>query len=495
MNKVSRRKFLQGLGLAAAGAAAAACQPKTVIVKETVEVEKEVEKVVKETVVVEKEVTVAMSSEPMDLNFWIGTGPETEAIAAEFEEQHPNVTVQLSEGGDMVFGDQKYMTAVAAGKGPDVSLQNRHTFQQFAAKGMYQDVTPYFEDVGMSRSDFFPVQLAETSWEGRIYGLPRETDTRLLYWNKKHFEEVGLDPEQPPETWAELEAYTDKLNVKNAKGDFERMGFVPYLVGNSWMWLYGFLNKAPAISEDKRTILCDDDRWTWALQWMVDFYDKYLGSFEITSAFSELASSQGLGDLFVSEKVSMVAHCDTCVGGYLRNPDLDWDVAPMPIPPEGEKSSWSCGWSVVMPPSAKYPEMAWELMRWWTGIEGWHARARAYKDETVRVWNREQIEGEPLYYPWDAIYIPAVKMLEEEYISVLPDLLKKHWDISMDCLANWTHGCGTEMGVAALEYWVEIDNAVRAALAHKMTPAEAMQQCQEKVQEATDRAWEAIESQ
>jgi hypothetical protein len=85
-------------------------------------------------------------------------------------------------------------------------------------------------------------------------------------------------------------------------------------------------------------------------------------------------------------------------------------------------------------------------------------------------------------------------MLEEEYISKLPDVMQKAWGISMDALENWTHGCGTEMGVAALEYWVEMDNAVRSALSHNLSPEEAMQQCQEKVQEATDRAWEAIES-
>jgi ABC-type glycerol-3-phosphate transport system substrate-binding protein len=230
------------------------------------------------------------------------------------------------------------------------------------------------------------------------------------------------------------------------------------------------------------------------LQWLVDFYDNYLGSFEIVSAFSELASSMGLGDLFVSEKISMVAHVDTVVMGLLRSPDLDWDVAPMPVPPDGEKSSWSCGWSVVMPPSARYPEMAWELMRWWTTIEGWHSRAKAYKEETIRIWEREQIEGEALYYPWDAVHLPSVKMLEEEYIAELPDLLKKSWGISMDCLANWTHGCGTEMGVAALEYWVEMDSAVRNALAHKMSPQDALAAAKEKVQEATDRAWEGIES-
>ncbi len=54
--KLSRRQFLRAAAMTAAGAAVVACQPQTVIVRETVEVEKEVEKIVKETVVVEKEV-------------------------------------------------------------------------------------------------------------------------------------------------------------------------------------------------------------------------------------------------------------------------------------------------------------------------------------------------------------------------------------------------------------------------------------------------------
>jgi peptide/nickel transport system substrate-binding protein/oligopeptide transport system substrate-binding protein len=56
MKDISRRQFLRVLGTTAAGTVAAACQPKTVIVKETVEVEKE--KIVKETVVVKEEVQV-----------------------------------------------------------------------------------------------------------------------------------------------------------------------------------------------------------------------------------------------------------------------------------------------------------------------------------------------------------------------------------------------------------------------------------------------------
>ncbi len=65
MRTLNRREFLRISAIAAAGAAAAACQPQTVVVKETVEVQKEVTKVVteKETVVVKEEVTKVVKEE------------------------------------------------------------------------------------------------------------------------------------------------------------------------------------------------------------------------------------------------------------------------------------------------------------------------------------------------------------------------------------------------------------------------------------------------
>ena len=61
-NKLARRDFMRLSALAAAGAVAVACQPQTVIVKETVEVAKEVTKVVEKTVEV---ATVSDRQSPM----------------------------------------------------------------------------------------------------------------------------------------------------------------------------------------------------------------------------------------------------------------------------------------------------------------------------------------------------------------------------------------------------------------------------------------------
>jgi ABC-type oligopeptide transport system substrate-binding subunit len=108
MSKVSRRKFLSGLGMAAAGAAVAACQPKTVVVKETVEVEK----VVKETVevqvekVVEKEVTKVVEKEKVvEVTAAAPTGPTNalgitlSADALPLEEQYIRIGIGTVGGG------------------------------------------------------------------------------------------------------------------------------------------------------------------------------------------------------------------------------------------------------------------------------------------------------------------------------------------------------------------------------------------------------------
>ncbi len=453
IRKFSRRQFLNMAAATTAGAILAACQPAAKPTEADMPAEP----------------TAPPPEEEVSLNVWGWTDLIWTEMFNTFTEQNPKIKINLTELGENVFGDQKFLTAVSAGTGPDLAIQNRHTFTQFAAKKLYQDVTGYMEPSGIKRSDFTPVQIEETSWDGKVYGLPLFTDVRYLFWNRKHFEEVGLDPDTPPTTWSELEMFAEKLNVKNDKGDLDRIGFVPYLFGNSWTWLYGFINKAPAISDDKRTILCDDPRWAEAVDWMVQFYDKYVGTFELANSFSEAVSAAGLGEPFSAEKVSMSASGDWQVGDFLRLPDLDWDCAPMPISPNGEKSTWSCGYSMVMAPQSKHADQAWKLLKWTATEPGWEARAAATKIDTARVWEREKIEGEPQYWPTQACYLPALKMLEEKYVSVLGDKQKKAWALGIDALNNWTHGCGTEMGLAALEYWVAMDNSTRSALSHKMS--------------------------
>ncbi len=122
---------------------------------------------------------------------------------------------------------------------------------------------------------------------------------------------------------------------------------------------------------------------------MVNFYDNYVGDFELANAFSQSIQSSGLGQPFVAGKTSMSAHGNWFVSDLLRSPGVEYGTAPMPIPPGGMKSTWSCGFNIVMAPGSQHPDEAFEVMQWSTGIPGWDALAAAELAETQHVPGNE----------------------------------------------------------------------------------------------------------
>jgi sn-glycerol 3-phosphate transport system substrate-binding protein len=51
------------------------------------------------------------------------------------------------------------------------------------------------------------------SKSGQLVSMPFNSSTPVLYYNKDAFKKAGLDPSQPPKTWAELSADADKLRA------------------------------------------------------------------------------------------------------------------------------------------------------------------------------------------------------------------------------------------------------------------------------------------
>ncbi len=61
--------------------------------------------------------------------------------------------------------------------------------------------------------DFYPGDVAQYSVGDNLYGFPMIADTNLLYWNTELFEQAGLDPQSPPETYDEFREYALQLTT------------------------------------------------------------------------------------------------------------------------------------------------------------------------------------------------------------------------------------------------------------------------------------------
>ncbi len=115
-----------------------------------------------------------------------------------FEAEHEGVTVNWIDLPDGGFPD-RFFASVAAGQAPDVVNLNTSRMLQAQAEGALANLsevaTP--EQLGI----YFDNLLESSSVGGDVYAFPWYQAPTVLMYNKAIFEQAGLDPEAPPETY------------------------------------------------------------------------------------------------------------------------------------------------------------------------------------------------------------------------------------------------------------------------------------------------------
>ena len=321
-------------------------------------------------------------------HFWASPVRRTgvQRIVAMCKQQLPNITVT-----DTVkpFGDiwTANIAAVAAGSGmPDVIVSDRPTLPKDAADGVYMSLQEFADRDGITRDQFYDWAWDQSLYEGETYGIPFETDVRVLFWNKQLFEAAGLDPNKPPQTWDELWEMADKLDVKNDDGTYQRIAFFPiWNAGFNPFWAY--LNGAPLIDENGSPVINSPEA-VEAAEWIKRWVDRYGG----WQALQDFRAQYGAppNDLFMSNGVAMFVdifgynsqlefyrpRADTNGDFQVTgdDPRMEWGIATLPN--NAGPANWSGGFSLSIPTGAENPEAAWEFIKCMTGPEGQASWAR-----------------------------------------------------------------------------------------------------------------------
>lgn len=139
---------------------------------------------------------------------------------AAFTEANPDVTLKVETlPGDEL--QQKVYSSVAAGTGPNL-LKMGEFFFPMRKEGL---LLPYPDDV--FPDSWFKEMYPSVNWDayGR-YVVPSAASGTILVYNKKMFEEAGLDPDSPPTTWDEFIEAAKAVTQSDDAG-ITRSGFVP----------------------------------------------------------------------------------------------------------------------------------------------------------------------------------------------------------------------------------------------------------------------------
>jgi ABC-type glycerol-3-phosphate transport system substrate-binding protein len=160
---------------------------------------------------------------------------------------------------------------------------------QFQDK-LYLDIT---HQVG-NTSVFLPATIQALTRNGHLYALPVHSEMEFFIYNKQYFQEAGLNPDQPPNTWEELFAATPKLKKGNRTANA-----TPLLAPNEAIFYFAIImNSTPTklISPDGRKLQVGGSDGLSAFQTWYDGVVKH--QFFDSSVLTDPGSEYDTGKIF-----------------------------------------------------------------------------------------------------------------------------------------------------------------------------------------------------
>ncbi|NQU11970.1 extracellular solute-binding protein [bacterium] len=395
----------------------------------------------------------------------------------------------------------RFLVSLAGGMPPDVIYFDRYAVTEWAHRGAFQKLDGFIaRDRAAARADAIrPEDYFDSCWdevvyrnpvtgERGVYGIPEKVDNRALFYNKDLLQRAGYVDDQgaarPPHTWEELEQMAAKLTERDARGRVTRMGFVPNF-GNSWLYLYGWMNGGHYISTDGRRCVLNEPRVTEALTWMTRMYDA-LGGAQQVYAFQ--SSFQG-GDLdpFITGRVAMKIDgfwmITDSVAQFGQN--LNYGIARPPIPASqlaaGSKvCSWVSGWCYAIPATAKNKEAAWELIRFLSSPRAYEIMAESQR---LTLLSQGRV-----FVPTQNANRKINRWLFDKYVINNPSMDPKvaaAVNVFNDLLAGQPYRPVTPVGQLL---WNQHIEATENAIFHKLSPQAALDRATMIVQRDLDRA-------
>lgn len=298
---------------------------------------------------------------PVTITFWgsYGNGGNStqqdalnNVLIPAFEDAHPGIKVKYV---DIPYDDllQKLTTSAAGDELPDLVRADLGWVPQFADLGVLVPLSDAMDDFQELADSTYPGVLATNLYDGKYYGLPLDTNTRVLITSQEALDAAGFDA--PPSTFDELKAMATALKGTGmsvfADGGLGAWNISP------WIWSGG-----GAVTDDALTTstgYLDGPKSVAAVQMLVDFYQAGQIPNLITGNEGAVSTSDGLPGGQYATILDGPWMQGVWSGQY---PDFTPIYAPVPAG-DGGSISVVGGEDIVLTASSKHQEAAMEFIR------------------------------------------------------------------------------------------------------------------------------------
>jgi len=278
---------------------------------------------------------------------------ENKGVAAEFEKAHPNIKIEhmTAPWGDYFT---KIQTQFAAKSAPDVMFLTY--ISTYAPMGVLTEMTPLFTKYGFDKSKYSQGALDSFTVNGKLWGIPRDNDTKVVFVNTALFAEAGLTV--PTKAWSTDEFVAAAKKLTKTKADGTPQYGVMFDPGN-W-FLFVFMNEGAMFdNDDTPTKVAFNDAALQGLQWAGDLINTH----KAAPAFDQLNNGTVRQQMFLNGQVGMLIDNHAQVPVFLAAKGLKWDVAPIPTFPGKKHHNVAGGAGYTISAYTEKQDAAWTFWK------------------------------------------------------------------------------------------------------------------------------------
>ncbi|WP_210487681.1 ABC transporter substrate-binding protein [Pantoea ananatis] len=394
------------------------------------------------------------AADPVKLQMYypIAVGGEishtVEALVADFEKIHPEVSIQPVYTGDYATTVTKALTAFRGGNAPQMAvIGDIEAYSLMDAGAIVAASDLAKDDEGKKWIDsFYPAFLRHIN--GKVWGVPFQRSTVVLYWNKQAFEKAGLDADTPPANWQQVVDFGKKLVVKDGQNVSQWGIEIPTTPNGYWVFQGFAATNGAHLDNGKGTaVYFNTPGNIETLQWLTD-----LGQKEGVSPKGAVAWGTTPQD-FLSGKTAMMVTTTGNLSVVRKNATFPFGVAMLPEKTQRGSPTGGGNLYVFKNASPAQQKAAMAFIRWVTAPEQaarWSI-ATGYVATSPAAWETSAMK---------------------DYVKQVPQAL-----VAREQLNYAQPELSTYNSVQIQE---ALNHAIEAAITQTKTPAEALEAAQKQ---------------
>jgi sn-glycerol 3-phosphate transport system substrate-binding protein len=312
---------------------------------------------------------------PVTITFWhsmtVSNEDTLKALVQTFNSSQNEVTVNLVFQGIYDESLNKFLASLGRPSELPAIIQIEDASTQLMVDS--KEITPVQDFIDREKydlSNFEPRVLDYYRVGDRLYSMPFNLSSPILYYNKIDFREVGLDPEKPPQTLEDVKAYSQKLLQKDSSGNITRSGIALDVVPwdfEEWLAKAGALYVNNGNGRDARATeaVFNGPEGKAIFEWWADMVKSGL-AFNVgrnsSGADGLFAIASGRASMTITTSAALRSVFDALEAGV---EGVELGVGPMPAPqsPDGGISVAGASlWIIKSRPEAEQ-EAAWKFIK------------------------------------------------------------------------------------------------------------------------------------